>query len=113
MAEPARNNVNFFQQFLHNTHAMALNNGGENFKPIQASARAAAMALAACCLVRIAESFITPRVPFRWEVSMIAKGAPCIYAASIIATASYNYTLFADGKPIEPPPKTDTPKGHE
>lgn len=101
-------NVNIFSRFLHNTHAMAYNDGSENFKPIQASARAAALALAACMIVRIAESFISPRLPFRWEVAMIAKGAPCVYAAAIIATASHNMTLFTEGRPMEPTPDTTT-----
>lgn len=87
-------------EFFHNMHAMAMN--GNNFHPIAACTMASMMAFASCFSVRMVENFVP--IATRREFTLVAKGAPCVYAASIIATAAYNYTVATNGRPLNPEP---------
>lgn len=93
-----RDDASVVTHYFHNMHAMALG-GTDNFHPIAACTMASMMALAACFFVRMVESFV-PRA-IRSEFTLIAKGAPCVYAASIIAFAAHQYTTATQGNPLK------------
>lgn len=103
LQDSSTRNASIVTEYFHNMHAMALS-GGDNFHPIAACTMASIMAFASCFFVRMIENFVPRAV--RSEFTLIAKGAPCVYAAAIIATAAYNYTVATSGQPLNPQPET-------
>lgn len=105
--DPTTTEASIVTHYFHNMHAMARYQTGaeDKFHPIAACIMASIMALAACFFVRAIENGIPKSI--RWEFALIGKGAPCVYAASIIATAAYHYTIATNGDPLNPPKTKD------
>lgn len=114
IGDPTYGEASVVTEYFHRMHAMALFRPGEsndNFHPIAACTMASMMAIASCFFVRMIETFVPRGV--RWEFNLVAKGGPCLYAASIIATAAYHYTVATGGKLIQPPEEKKFPENKD
>lgn len=103
LKDPTTKEASIVTHYFQNMHAMARYQVDEEdkFHPIAACIMASIMALSACFFVRAIENGVPKSI--RWEFALVAKGAPSVYAASIIATAAHHYTIATNGNPLSPP----------